>query len=253
MDKEQMAEAAGRIAADNAEISAGEAKISELEQAGTLEATLLKEAGLESEDGETSDAGDKPAENKAQPVSPQDEGKSKAPDGETKDEPEKKGIAEDFTRRAGKSNVKRLLAQRNEAKKEAAEERERRIELEKQLEARTSEDSEPTLRDAVADVLSEREADKSEWDALYERFPDARVDEDAVKAEMDKHPTLSPLGIYKLIKPEAFVQQNESGTGGIDVGGRITPSQLQESNILDKSTSEIEAYLKAEERAGRLE
>ena len=199
--------------------------------------------------------GDTPVE------APAPENNAPIPQGEeTKEEPKEADPVEseeddaDFERKPkSKSNVKRLLAQRNEARRELEEERARREELEKKF---TTEDEPQGIRSVVEEILSEKESESSEWQALETRFPESKDRRAEIKTEMGKHSSMSPLGAYALLKgKEALKGGSAQGSGREsvgEIGGRMNPSQFQEKDPTTSSTSEMESYLRAEEKEGRL-
>lgn len=118
---------------------------------------------------------------------------------------------------------------------------ERKLE-EKLSSARSQEDAEKSISDAIQKLSQDKETQN------------AKDYSDQLKSIMTKHPTLPAYAAYRMLQgegviPSLGVGSNANKTG---TGSRSKTNLLEKANFDDLSTDQITDYLRQEEKAGRL-
>lgn len=181
-------------------------------------------------------------------------------DGETTSQSSKKG---DTARR-----IETILGQRNEARKEADSERAKREALERELAAvrgetyTPAEQSPADIGKAVATEfikIEERkkaeEADKAEFEHLFETNPDATELLSEMEAIQKRNPNLSAKALYILAREERGISSNTTPVQSKSLQGRESGQVTSTSPSSIDSVEDLEAVqsLSPQERNAVLE
>jgi hypothetical protein len=159
---------------------------------------------------------------------------------ETQEETEE--ITEEVPEPKKKSNVAKILAEKNEYKREAMEAKKRLAELESKVG-----DSKETDVSYIDSIVDKKIAERLETQDFFSRNPDARE----IKAELDEfraeNPNLSYDRAYKFYlaetNPQALLDEqtkNKTNAKMYSTAGRASPSLRQEKAELTYSDDELD-------------
>lgn len=146
-----------------------------------------------------------------------------------------------------KSNVAKILAEKNEYKREAMEAKKRVEELEERL----SGGEVLTLKD-LDSVVDKRIAEKMEVQDFFSRNPEAMEHKVELDAFREENPNLSYDRAYKFFlaetNPQALLDEqtnNKTRSNIYSTAGRTPPALRQEKKDFDYSDAELDTLIKA--------
>lgn len=146
-----------------------------------------------------------------------------------------------------KSNVAKILAEKNEYKREAMEAKKRVEELEERL----SGGEVLTLKD-LDSVVDKRIAEKMEVQDFFSRYPEAMEHKEELDAFREENPNLSYDRAYKFFlaetNPQALLDEqtnNKTRSNIYSTAGRTPPALRQEKKDFDYSDAELDSLIKA--------